>query len=237
MCGRATVVDPNGIEERFYGFSKRFIPSDWKPRYNLNPREDIPVVHHDSGSGGRALRLMHWNFVPGNLKTREQVDAFDAQYSTFNAKIERVASAPTFRSAWRKQRCLVVVDGVIEWMGAKGAKTPHWIRRRDGGSFAMAGLWSEWRGSDGEERWSTTVVIGPSDSWYSAFHHRMAYLLHPDAYDRWLDPDYTDADGVASLIKSSPYPHQEELEAIPVSKRVNNPRYDAPDCLTLDKAG
>src|SRR3954462_10480540 len=140
MCGRATVTDPNGIEEKFYGFSKRFVPSEWKARYNLNPREDIPVVHADD-SGDRALRLMHWNFVPGHLGTREQVMSFDAQYSTFNAKIERAAYAPAFRSAWRKQRWLVIVAGIFEWVGAKGAKTPHLIRRRDGAPFAMAGLW------------------------------------------------------------------------------------------------
>jgi putative SOS response-associated peptidase YedK len=234
MCGRATVVDPEGIEQRFYGFSKRFIAPDWKPRYNLNPREDIPVVHIDPESGERALRAMHWNLVPGNLGTREQIEAFDAQYSTFNAKIERVATAPTFRGAWRKQRGLVVVDGIIEWVGAKGAKIPHWIRKRDGGSFAMAGLWSVWRGkTEGDELWSCTIVIGQSDRWYLPFHHRMAYLLAPEMYDRWLDPELTNPDDVRKLIDEHPFSFDEEMEAVPISKRINNPRYDAPDCLEL----
>ena len=38
MCGRATVINPDGITEKFYGYTKKFVPSDWKPRYNLNPR-------------------------------------------------------------------------------------------------------------------------------------------------------------------------------------------------------
>ncbi len=238
MCGRATVVDPEGIEQRFYGFSKRFIPTEWKPRFNLNPRENIPVVHVDPESGERVLRVMHWNFIPGHIKSRERVEEFDRQYSTFNAKIERVADAPSFRGAWRRQRCLVVVDGIIEWTGVKGAKTPHLIRRRDGGSFAMAGLWSEWRGdgSPDDELYSCSVVIGPSDKWYSRFHHRMAYLLPPSSYDRWLDPELTDPAAVAGVLAAAPYPHDDELESVVVSRRVNNPLYDAPDCLTSDAA-
>jgi putative SOS response-associated peptidase YedK len=235
MCGRATVTDPDGIEEKFYGFSKRFIPADWKPRYNLNPREDIPVVHLDE-RGRRVLRPMHWNFVPGNLASREQVLAFDSQYSTFNARVERAATSPTFRSAWRRQRCLVVVDGIFEWVGLKGAKTPHLIRRKDRRPFAMAGLWSVWRAEDGEELWSCTVVVGPSAEWYTRFHHRMAALLPPSSYDAWLDASLTDAPAVDAALRAARFDHEKELEAVVVSKRINNPRYDAPDCLVPDSA-
>ena len=47
MCGRATVVNPDGITEKLYGYTKKFVPTDWKPRYNLNPHEDIPAVYYD----------------------------------------------------------------------------------------------------------------------------------------------------------------------------------------------
>jgi Uncharacterized conserved protein len=232
MCGRATVVDPNGIESHNYGFSRRFIPSDWKPRYNLNPREEIPAVHVDPDSGERVLRGMHWNFIPGHIGSAEKRAAFDAQYSTFNAKIERVDSAPSFRQAWRKQRCLVVVDGIIEWVGPKGKKIPHLIRSRGGKSFAMAGLWSGWQDEPGSNtQWSCAVVIGPSDDWYSRFHHRMALLLKPALYDAWLDPTLDSPESILRLLAESPFPSADELEAIPISRRVNNPSYDAPDCL------
>jgi len=234
MCGRATVIDPNGIESRFYGFTRRLIPSDWKPRYNLNPREEIPVVHIDSESGDRVLSSMHWNFVPSHIGSSEQWTAFDSQYSTFNAKIERVATAPTFKGAWRRQRCLVVVDGMIEWVGPKGRKVPHWIRHGSHGPFAMAGLWSEWRGAGDEPpRRSCTIVIGPCDDWYSRFHHRMAVLLRPALYDNWLDPDLTDSGQVRQLLDSTPFPMAEEMEAGPISRKVNNPGYDDPDGLCL----
>ncbi|MDQ6718509.1 MAG: SOS response-associated peptidase, partial [Gemmatimonadota bacterium] len=118
------------------------------------------------------------------------------------------------------------------------AKTPHLLRRRDGASFAMAGLWSAWRGdgSAEDELYSCSVVIGASDEWYAQFHSRMAYLLPPSAYDAWLDPELTDPAEVAKVLAGAPFPHDAELESIVVSRRVNNPRYDAPDCLVADAA-
>lgn len=230
MCGRATVVNPDGITEKLYGFTRKFVPSDWKPRYNLNPREQIPAVYYDPFLRQRVLRTMHWNLIPSHLWSRERVDSFDAQYSTFNARIETVASAPTFRDAWRSQRCLVVVDGIIEWMGEKGHKTPHLIRRRDRTPFAMAGLWSRWRGrSDDDEVWSCTIVVKDADDWYRRFHERMSILVSAEAYDGWLDP--ARKNGQLELLSSNPYPKDEALEFFPISKAVNNPRYDAADCL------
>jgi putative SOS response-associated peptidase YedK len=230
MCGRATVVNPDGITEKVYGYTKKFVPSDWKPRYNLNPREQIPTVYFDPFLQQRTLRTMHWNFIPSKLANRARVDDFDSHYSTFNARIESVASAPTFHEAWRSQRCLVLVDGIIEWVGEKRYKIPHLIRHREKVPIAMAGLWNRWHDrKTGEEMWSCTVIVKDADDWYARFHDRMAVLLAPDAYDRWLDPRHTRDPG--DILETSAYRRDGELEYFPISPLVNNPGYDAPDCL------
>jgi putative SOS response-associated peptidase YedK len=229
MCGRATVVNPDGIVEKVYGFTTRFVPKDWKPRYNLNPHEDIPAVYYDPFLRERVLRTMHWNLIPPKLETREKVVAFDSQYSTFNARIETVASAPTFQQSWRTQRCLVVVDGIIEWVGAKGRKVPHLIRHRERTPFAMAGLWSRWQDSAGEELWSCSVIVKDADEWYRQFHDRMAVLLAPESYDQWLDPERKS--GQLELLSNSAYRKNDELEFFPISTLVNNARNDSPECL------
>jgi putative SOS response-associated peptidase YedK len=160
MCGRATVVNPDGITEKVYGYTSKFTPGDWKPRYNLNPREQIPAVYFDPFLKQRVLRPMHWNFIPSKLANRERVKEFDSQYSAFNARIETVASAPTFQEAWRSQRCLVVIDGIIEWVGTRRNKIPHLLRHPGGAPFAMAGLWNRWHDrSTNEEVWSCTVIV------------------------------------------------------------------------------
>jgi putative SOS response-associated peptidase YedK len=183
MCGRATVINPDGITEKLYGYTRKFVPSDWKPRYNLNPHEDIPAVYYDPFLKERVLRTMHWNLIPSKLEGRDSVVSFDSQYSTFNARIETVASAPTFQQSWRSQRCLVVVDGIIEWVGEKKRKVPHLIRHKDRIPFAMAGLWSRWHDrADGEELWSCTVIVKDADEWYSQFNNRMAVQLSTETY-------------------------------------------------------
>ena len=230
MCGRATVINPDGITEKLYGYTKKFVPSDWKPRYNLNPREEIPTVYYDPSLRQRVLRTMHWNFIPSKLANRERVDEFDSRYSAFNARIETVASAPTFEQAWRSQRCLVVIDGIIEWVGEKRNKAPHLIRHRQRVPIAMAGLWNRWHHrKSGEEIWSCTVIVKDADDWYARFHDRMAVLLAPADYDEWLDPSRKS--GQLDTLATSAYHRDEELEYFPISRLVNNPSYDAPDCL------
>jgi len=230
MCGRATVINPDGITEKLYGYTKKFVPSDWKPRYNLNPREEIPAVYYDPFLRQRVLRTMHWNFLPSKLASRARVDEFDSHYSAFNARIETVASAPTFQQAWRSQRCLVVIDGIIEWVGEKRHKIPHLIRHPDGSPLAMAGLWNRWQDRrSNEEIWSCTVIVKDADDWYARFHDRMAVLLAPDAYDDWLDPSRKR--GQLDLLKTSAFHRDGELEDFPISTLVNNPGYDAADCL------
>src|SRR5437764_1277058 len=71
MCGRATVVNPDGITEKVYGFTRKFVPSDWKPRYNVIPHQEIPVVYSDLFLKHRGLRLIDWNLVPWQLANEE----------------------------------------------------------------------------------------------------------------------------------------------------------------------
>ena len=230
MCGRATVVNPDGITEKLYGYTRKFTPSDWKPRYNLNPREEIPAVYYDPFLKQRVLRTMHWNFIPSKLANRYRVSEFDSHYSAFNARIESVATAPTFQQAWRSQRCLVVIDGIIEWVGTKRSKIPHLLRHPDRGSFAMAGLWNRWYDQrTDEELWSCTVIVKDADTWYSRFHDRMAVLLGANTYDEWLDPSR--ASGQLETLERSAYHKDGEMEYFPISTLVNNPAYDAADCL------
>lgn len=224
------MINPDGITEKLYGYTKKFTPSDWKPRYNLNPREEIPAVYYDPFLRQCVLRTMHWNFIPSKLANRERVEEFDSRYSAFNARIESVASAPTFQDAWRSQRCLVVIDGIIEWVGEKSPKVPHLIRHRQRVPLAMAGLWNRWHDQrTNEEIWSCTVIVKDADDWYARFHDRMAVLLAPDAYDGWLDPERQR--GQIDLLKSSAYHRDGDLEYYPISTLVNNPAYDAADCL------
>ena len=57
----------------------------------------------------------------------------------------------------------------------------------------------------------------------------MAVLLGPESYDEWLNPSRKRDQ--LELLRNSAYHKEGELEYFPISTLVNNPAYDAPDCL------
>jgi putative SOS response-associated peptidase YedK len=61
-----------------------------------------------------------------------------------------------------------------------------------------------------------------------SIHDRMPSDTSPECYRRWLDPAEVDAASLLPLL--APYT-AEEMDARPVSKVVNNPRNDSPECI------
>jgi putative SOS response-associated peptidase YedK len=56
----------------------------------------------------------------------------------------------------------------------------------------------------------------------------MPVILPPETYDLWFDPAVREVEQLLSLLV--PYP-AEDIEAYPVSRRVNNPSNDEPGCV------
>jgi putative SOS response-associated peptidase YedK len=61
-----------------------------------------------------------------------------------NARSETVATKPSFRTAFKKRRCLILADGFYEWKRGKGHTQPMFLTLPDGHPFAFAGLWEVW---------------------------------------------------------------------------------------------
>jgi putative SOS response-associated peptidase YedK len=62
----------------------------------------------------------------------------------------------------------------------------------------------------------------------SSIHNRMPVILPEDQYGLWLTPGEMDPEILLPLLQ--PYTAK-PLSAYPVSKVVNNPNYDSPDCI------
>jgi putative SOS response-associated peptidase YedK len=143
--------------------------------------------------------------------------------STFNARIETIAKAPTYRDAFRSRRCAIFADGFYEWRAdADGGKTPMYIHRTDAEPFVFAGLWDVWNG-DGEEVTSATIVTQPANAFMETIHSRMPVVLDLERAWAWLAAG--DADSAALLALLEPSPSQ-WWTAHPVAPRVGNARFD-----------
>ena len=192
------------------------------PRYNIAPTQPIPVVLETIEDKTRQFKLLHWGLIPSWAK--------DAKMGAklINARAETVTEKPAFRSAFKKRRCLVLADGFYEWQQQNGKKQPFYFRLQDGQPFAFAGLWEHWEGAEGEAIESCTILTTEANDLLQPIHDRMPVILDAKDYDRWLDPTVQKPDDLKSLLK--PYRSQ-EMTLYPVSAKVNNPKYESPNCI------
>lgn len=144
-----------------------------------------------------------------------------------NARSETVAEKPSFRAAFSKRRCLVPADGFYEWKKERSGRQPYLMRRPDRQPFAMAGLWETWKDSKGELLESCAVLTTSPNRVMADIHDRMPVILDAESCEIWLSPDTSQADLQAALV---PAPDA-LLEAMAVTKRINNPRNDDSLCF------
>ncbi len=224
MCGRFTFAsDTETLQQAFFDFE---VPMNLSPRYNISPTQDVAVIANtETSPEGGQVEFFHWGLIPSWAKDPSIGNRM------INARSETLAEKPSFRSAYKRRRCLILSDGYYEWQKIPGErlKQPVYIRLKSEKPFALAGLWEIWQPKDMEEPIrSCTIITCPPNILLEEIHHRMPVILPQDAYAEWLSPDERSADTLQSLL--IPYP-DEEMEAYPVSRFVNRPMNDSPECI------
>ena len=219
MCGRFTLtLDPAQLREAFPGL---FIPADIKPRYNIAPSQPVAVIPN---TGENKLDFFTWGLIPFWAKDPAIGNRL------INARAETLAEKPAFRSSFRRRRCLILSDGFFEWkpdLSGK-SKTPYYIQMKSGEPFAFAGLWDLWSHPDGSEIRSCTIITTTPNELMQTIHNRMPAILSPNSYQTWLDVEEQKPENLTSLL--TPYPSS-AMSAYPVSKVVNAPQNDTPECI------
>ncbi|KAM3102735.1 SOS response-associated peptidase [Phormidesmis sp. 146-12] len=217
MCGRFTQSLTG--EAIASAFDLDDIP-DWTPRYNIAPTQTVPAILSESGD--RTFKALRWGLIP----TWAKDPAIGARL--INARSETVTEKPSFRSAFKKRRCLITADGFYEWQKTQGKKQPFYFRLENGQTFGFAGLWEQWSSPEGDLWQTCTILTTDANLLLSQVHDRMPVMLHPEDYDRWLDPQNQDTDALQALLR--PY-ESEAMQSYAVSPLVNRPTHDQPDCI------
>lgn len=219
MCGRYTLASSaTSLTETFPEFE---FPDELTPRYNITPSQPIAVVPNN-GSG--RVEFYRWGLIPSWAKDPKIGNRM------INARSETLAEKPSFRNAYKRRRCLVLADGYYEWRKDNGGpKTPFYIRMESEKPFGFAGLWETWKPSgETEPVLSCSIITCPANAFTEPIHHRMPVILDQDAYDLWLEPDECPPTTLNHLL--TPYAH-EDMVAFPVSRLVNQPKNDSPECI------
>lgn len=212
MCGRYTLtMTPEELKRLF-----RYVETpNFPPRYNIAPTQPIAIVRADHGE--RHFQLVRWGLIPGWVKDPGSFTLL------LNARSETAAEKPAFRAAMRHRRCLVPASGFYEWRRVGTTKQPFFIRPRDGGVVAFAGIWEGWMGADGSEIDTAAILTTGANRLMAGIHDRMPVILPEGDWDRWLDTAGNEPRHVADLLAPAP---DDLLEAIPVSQKVNAVRND-----------
>ena len=166
MCGRYVIKNTQRFKVKFHLDE---LPL-FEPRYNVAPTQSVPAVRAEDIK--RELVMMHWGLIPSWAK--------DAKigYRLINARADGVATKPSFRSAFKRRRCLILTDGFYEWKKLDEGKQPYFIHMKDDEPFAFAGLWESWHNpDDGEEVISSSIITTDANKLMEPIHNRMPVIL------------------------------------------------------------
>lgn len=213
MCGRFTLaLTKRDVIEEYFSIELSGDEIDLSPRYNIAPSQNIAVIVKSDADSDRTLAMMHWGLIPHWAKDSK------IGYRMINAKAETLTEKPSYRTPFKKRRCLIPATGFYEWVTINGRKQPHYIHREDDGLFAFAGLW-EHCDKEGNSIYSTTIITTAADEKIQDIHYRMPVILPKDNFDDWLNPELQDTDALQALLVSEVQP----LEYYSVSTQVNSP--------------
>lgn len=181
-------------------------------RYSVFPKQQLTVIRQ-AGAVVEAVP-MRWGLIPYWWK-----DPGKLPEATFNARSETVLEKASFKTPFKRRRCLIPMDGWFEWKDVtKTVKQPYYIHPKDpAGVFAFAGLWDTWKGPDGVLE-SCTMMTTEANDLVAEIHakRRMPVILNPERWRSWLDPDNKDTEQLLSF--QIPYP-ADLMDAYPVAPR------------------
>ena len=218
MCGRFTLQIPAGLLAELFGLPE---PPLLPARYNIAPTQQVAVVRQQA-AGCNRLDFLRWGLIPSWAKDPS------IGSTLINARSETIDEKPAFRSAFKHRRCLVLASGFYEWRESGGKKIPQYLRLRDGAPMVFAGLWENWRGSDGEGVESCTILTTAANSLIEPLHARMPVILEPRDFALWLDRSLSEPGKLKRLCQ--PYP-SDAMEGWTVSTLANSPKIDAPGLI------
>ncbi len=222
MCGRFALISDTEQLVAQFGIAPDSVAQmpPAVPRYNIAPTQPVTAVRLDD-QGQRELTFFRWGLIPSWSKDPSIGSRM------INARAETVAEKPSFRTAFKRRRCIIPADGFYEWQKRDNGKQPMYIHATDERPFALAGLWEMWSDPDGSMLQTCTILTTQPNEMMAQIHNRMPVILEPEDYDMWLDPG-DNPEQALHLLR--PYPAA-KMDAYPVSTTVNSPRNDTPECI------
>jgi putative SOS response-associated peptidase YedK len=177
MCGRDAI---HYTWAEIAAFSKPLtlnLPAtDPLPTYNHAPTQKSWALMEQADK--IAANELRWGLIPAWANDAK------SSYATFNARVETIASKPTFKNAWQKRRCLIPASGYYEWKQEGNRKLPYYIHAENSPVLMFAGIWEHNAALDIT---SYSIVTKPALNAIAHLHDRSPVMLPASLMREWID--------------------------------------------------
>ncbi len=192
MCGRYYIEESDEMEQIIDRVLASPLVDKWHKTsavrtYGEIRPTDVAAVIAPNPKGEKAVFPMKWGFSGKTL--------------LINARIETASQKPTFRNAWKNQRCIVPASYYYEWehlAGNDGKKATgdKYILQPNGKTCTwLCGLYRI------EDHMPVFVILTRDASSDIRFiHERMPLIMPEDLIDAWISPKSDPAELVQQAV-------------------------------------
>lgn len=219
MISRYSLYTTSDLRDRF-GLASG-LPKGVKPRYNIYPTLQAPVIISDNNHA--IVEQMGWGLTPKGAKDANSV----FRYKTYNVPSEKILAKHSWETAVRRNRCLVPANGFYQLDETGDKKRAYYIQLKGNAMVAFAGIYSKWE--DGEVTRATYSII-TSEAPHQLRHiaNRMPIILGVNEEYRWLDTSVTDANALFDMLRPIP---GDQLLITEVSADIYSRKIDTPNFI------
>jgi putative SOS response-associated peptidase YedK len=214
MCGRITQHRAKLAYAMEMGWSTDAFgegSGDRLPSWNVPPGTS-PWLMHRFGDDLGAIDMVNWGYRP-SWAAEKGIPA------AINARLEKAATGPYFRSLFKSGRAIVPADGWYEWTGAAGKKQPWYIRLKNDRPMFLAAITSFRPDKELREGDGFVIVTAAANGGMVDVHDRRPVVFAQEDAALWMDNDLPaeQAEQLARSVSLGP----DAFEWYPVSKDVN----------------
>jgi putative SOS response-associated peptidase YedK len=225
MCGRFSLYEPSERVARIFSVDE-VTPGEPEAHWNVAPSQQVLTVVASRDGETRRLGTLRWGLVPSWAKDRATGNRH------INARAETVATAPSFRRAFERRRCLVPANGFFEWYhdpdNRRRRGRPFFLRPPDGSLLALGGVWEVWHGPDDEVLRTVAIITTIANPEMAPIHDRMPVIVEKDDWALWLAPEALEPAQAGRLLRPA---DGGRLDLLEVGDAVNDPKHDTPELL------
>lgn len=171
MCGRFSV---NKQQIETWVTSNLLSPFACVDNQDLCPSQTVSTIISTEGKLAQQDTL--WGIKPSW-----------ANKLLINAQAESIAEKPTFKQAFKKQRCLIPFSTWYEWKtDAQGKKHKFQFTADAATPLLMAGIYYQAKG--GDKPLLVTLTTKPTEQ-CAQYHSRMPLLIADNSINEWFSAD------------------------------------------------